>query len=137
MVPTMVVEGRTHKARAVSLLVGRRLEYVRLGHAVVLTFGGGSEVLIETAARLSGPGVRAVVEPGDHPSDVLATLLGAVVTDAWTGRAGTLTICFAGGSELAVEAHADVESWAVAQPGGVLVVCLPGGEVAVWGDYEG
>ena len=36
----------------VDLLVGRKLEYVWLGHAVVLGFSGGCQVLIEAVAHL-------------------------------------------------------------------------------------
>jgi hypothetical protein len=113
-------------------LTGQRLEYVRLGDAVVLSFSGGSQVLIETVAHLSGPNGRADVEPGADPSDALASLLGDTVRAARTGEAGDLSITFAGGSELAVCPDAEVESWAVTNPDGPLIVCLPRGELAVW-----
>jgi hypothetical protein len=47
---------------------------------------------------------------------------------------GALRLCFGSGSELVVDADADVESWAVAGPDRFLIVCLARGEVAVWGD---
>jgi hypothetical protein len=53
---------------------------------------------------------------------------------ARTRPTGELTITFGSGSELLVDAHTDVESWAVAGPDGFLIVCLARGEVAVWGD---
>ena len=74
-----------------------------------------------------------MVEPGRHSADILATLLGDVVRDARTSAGGELTVVFGGGAELLVCADADFESWAVAGADG-LVVCLPGGEVAVWDD---
>ncbi|MEU8664499.1 DUF6188 family protein, partial [Actinoplanes philippinensis] len=61
---------RPRRGRSLDLLVGRRLEYVWLGHAVVLGFAGGCQVLIEAVAHLDGPGGVADVEPGDDPSDV-------------------------------------------------------------------
>jgi hypothetical protein len=61
------------------------------------------------------------------------TLLGDVVRAARTRDTGELQLVFAGGSELLVEADADVESWAVAGPDGFLIVCLAGGELAAWG----
>ncbi|WP_328472574.1 DUF6188 family protein [Actinoplanes sp. NBC_00393] len=115
------------------LLAGRRLETVRLGHAIILGFTGGHELLIEADAHLDGPGGRIDVVPGDDPSDAVATLLGDVVRSAYTRDTGELEIIFDSGWRLLVDADADVESWAVAGPDGVLIVCVARGEVAVWG----
>jgi len=140
MLPVMVADmgagRRPRHARSITLLDGQKLEYVRLGHAIVLGFSGGRQVLIETVAHLDGPGGRVDVEPGEHPSDVLATLLGDVVRTARTRDTGELEIAFGSGSELLVDVDADVESWAVAGPAGFLIVCLARGELAVWGDGD-
>ncbi|GLY98046.1 DUF6188 family protein [Actinoplanes sp. NBRC 103695] len=140
MLPVMVTEmgagPRPRQARSLVLLVGQRLEYVRLGHAVVLSFSGGRQVLIETVACLDGPGGRVDVEPGENPTDALATLLGDVVQAARTTGTGELRITFRSGSEVRVRADDDVESWAVAGPEGFLIVCLARGELAIWGDGE-
>ncbi|MEU4222406.1 DUF6188 family protein [Actinoplanes sp. NPDC026623] len=122
------------QARSIDSLAGEKLEYVRLGHAIVLSFSGGRQVLIETVAHLDGPGGRVEVQPGAHPSDVLALLLGDVVRSARTRETGELTITFRSGSELRVGVDADFESWAVTGPDGFLIVCLAAGELAVWGD---
>ena len=138
MLPVMVADmgagRRPRQARSIALLAGSKVEYVQLGHAMVLGLTGGRRVLIETVAHLDGPTGRFDVEPGDNPSDVLATLLGDVVRTAWTRDCGALHIVFGSGSELSVGVDADFESWAVTGPDGVLVVCLAGGELAVWGD---
>ena len=137
MVPVMVAGTgagrRPRPVQSIDLLAGQKLEWVRLGHAVVLGFSGGHEVVIETVSHLIGPGVRADVEPGENPSDVLATLLGDVVRTARTRDTGELQICFRSGSELLVDVDADFESWAVTGPDGFLIVCLARGEIAVWG----
>jgi len=133
MFPVMDAGRRPRQARPIDLLAGQRLEYVRLGHAIVLSFSGGRQVLIESVAHLSGPDGRAVVEPGDNSSDVLAALLGDVVRAARAHDTGELQIVFAGGAELLVCVDADFESWAVTGPDGFLIVCLPRGELAVWG----
>ena len=44
------------------MLAGRRLEYVRLGHAFVLSFTGGGQVLVETAVQLAAPGARRTTD---------------------------------------------------------------------------
>jgi hypothetical protein len=139
MLPVMVTEMgaglRPRRGRPLEMLAGRRLEYLRLGHHFALSFTGGGQVLAETAVQLAAPGAgRVLVEPGEHPSDALATLLGDEVVTACTGDAGELTLTFTSGAELLICPHADVESWAVTTPDGFLVVCLAGGETATWGD---
>ena len=138
MLPVMVADmgagRRPRQARPIGLLAGQKLEYVRLGHAFVLSFSGGSQVLIETVAHLNGRHGRVDLEPGEHPSDAVATLLSDVVRTSAATDAGDLHISFASGAELVVGADPDVESWAVAGPDGFLVVCLARGEVAVWGE---
>src|SRR4051812_13402349 len=125
------------QAQSIDLLIGQRLEYVGLGPVIVLSFTDGSQVLIESVAHLDGPDGRVDLEPGDHHSfDVLALLLGDVVRAAWTRGDGELRISFGRGPELVVGVDADVESWAVAGCNGVLMVCLAGGEVAVWGSQR-
>ena len=137
MLPVMVADmdagRRPRQARPLNVLVGHKLEYVRLGHAIVLSFSGGRQVLIETVAHLDGPRGRVDVEPGENPSDILATLLGDVVRCARTNDEGELNITFRSGAEVIVGVHPDVESWAVAGPDGFLIVCLANGELAVWG----
>ncbi|MGX6607203.1 DUF6188 family protein [Micromonosporaceae bacterium Da 78-11] len=125
---------RPSRARPISPLVGQKLEYVRLDDAIVLGFSGGRQVLIEALAQLYGPGGRVDVEPGENHSDILATLLGDVVRAARTCDAGELRLTFNSGAELQVGIDAEFESWAVTAPDGFLIVCLAGGELAVWGD---
>jgi hypothetical protein len=140
MLPVMVADmgagPRPQQARPLSVLAGAKLEYVRLGPAIVLSFTGGRQVLIETVAHLTGPDGRIAVDPGDPGADVLALLLGDVVRTARTRDSGELEITFRSGSELLVCVDADVESWAVTGPDGFLIVCLARGEVAVWGDAD-
>lgn len=133
MVADMGVDRSPRQARPIHQLDGRKLEYVRLGHAIVLSFSGGHQVLIETVVNLDGPAGRADVEPGEHPSDILATLLGDVVREAWAEAGGELELTFASGARLVVGVDPDFESWAVAGPDGALIVCLARGEIARWG----
>src|ERR1700759_3374228 len=126
MLPVMVADmgagRRPRQARRIGLLAGLKLEYVRLGHAFVLSFSGGSQVLIETVARLTGRHGTVDLEPGEHPSDAGATLLSDVFRTSAATDAGDLHISFASGAELVVCADPDVESWAVAGPDGFLIV---------------
>jgi Family of unknown function (DUF6188) len=123
---------RPQEARRIDLLAGQKLQFVRLDDVVVLGFPGGRQVLIETVARLVTPNGRTDPEPADD--DALATLLGDVVRTAEVCTTGELRICFESGTALLVTAHPEIESWAVTGPDGLLLVCLPGGEVAAWGE---
>jgi hypothetical protein len=138
VLPVMVAdrgaEPRARQGRPITQLAGQKLQYVRLGHAIVLSFTGGRQVLIETVATLDGPRGRSEVEPGENPSDILATLLGDVVRAAYTRDNGELMITFDSGAKLLVGVDEDFESWAVAGPDGHLIVCLARGEIAVWGE---
>src|ERR1700759_3416607 len=138
MLPVMVADmgagRRPRQARRIGLLAGQKLEYVRLGHAFVLSFSGGSQVLIETVAHLNGRHGRVDLEPGEHPSDAVATLLSDVVREACASDSGELRIAFKSGAELLVGADADVESWAITGPDSLAMGCLAHGEVAAWGD---
>ena len=102
-------------SRPLTLLVGQTLRDVRLGPATVLTFSGGSQVVIETTVE------------GE-------ALLGDVVRAASVNERGELTLAFTSGTELLVGVDAETESWAVTGPDGLLTVCLAGGELAAWGD---
>lgn len=102
-------------ARPITLLIGQTLRDVRVDPATVLTFSGGSQVVIETAVQ------------GE-------ALIGDVVEAATVRDTGELTITFASGTGLLVAVDAEAESWAVTGPDGLLTVCLAGGELAAWGD---
>lgn len=69
---------------------------------------------------------------GQEP-EILAILnkfIGRTV-DITYSAAGQLTICFPGG-ELLVAPTRDYEAWSIVGPNHERMICLPGGEVAVW-----
>ncbi|WP_203816976.1 DUF6188 family protein [Paractinoplanes ferrugineus] len=125
---------RPRQARRLDVLIGHRLEYVRLDHAIVLSLSNRNQVVIEAPALLVGPNGPFAVEPGVTSSDVLATLLGETVRTARARETGELEVTFGSGSQLLVAPDPDFESWALVGPAGLLLVCLAGGELAVWGD---
>ena len=47
---------------------------------------------------------------------------------------GALLLEFTDGSRLEVRASANYEAWQLVGPAGLMVVCMPGGELAVWTD---
>ncbi len=47
-------------------------------------------------------------------------------------ESGGLTVAFADGARLRIEPDEDYEAWTVTGPKGFMVVCMPGGELAIW-----
>lgn len=114
-------------------LVGHTLDSVDFGHAVQLHFGTERELLVENSVMVDVDGARETVPPDDGYSDAVQALVGRTVTAAAADESGALRIAFGEGAELVVAAGPDYESWTVTGPSGFRVVCLPGGELAVWG----
>lgn len=61
---------------------------------------------------------------------------GRTVKSAATDESGGLLVSFADGTHVHVGSDEEYESWALAGPGGMKVVCMPGGELAVWSGDE-
>lgn len=59
-------------------------------------------------------------------------LLGQTVSESIVADSGTLKLTFANGASVQVEPDDDYEAWTVAGPRGMLIVCMPGGELAIW-----
>lgn len=133
-----------HVASACSASV-ERPSYHRLVSEVAFLVG---REVVELQANPDGS-TRIVFELGDQPalyadvgesictdadgsSRMLASVKGGAVARTST-EGGTLTLVFADGSRLRCEPDPRFEAWQVV--GGTpqhLVVCMPGGELAVW-----
>ena len=116
-------------------VAGNRLNSFDCEYTVNLIFSGGWEVRIETLFHLRTPNGIITVNPSvDAEGHVvfLTALIGQAVDVAEVGRSGALALTFEGGSVLTAGPDDDYESWTVAGPAGVKLVCQPGGEVAVW-----
>jgi hypothetical protein len=110
----------------VGFLVGR----------AVLEIRDDSRVIFELEDRPE-PALYADVgaytyQDGGGKSQPLSAIVGNVVVDTST-QGGTLVVSFADGGKLSCEPDPDYEAWQVV--GGApqyLVVCMPGGELAIW-----
>mgnify|MGYP001608480272 CR=1 FL=1 len=48
---------------------------------------------------------------------------------------GSLELGFApGNSKIIVNSHSDFEAWSIFSPEGLKVICMPGGELAIWNE---
>jgi hypothetical protein len=112
---------------------GRAVLGIDFGYTVAVRIGGGYEVRVEVPFVLWADGLGQEIEPGrDADASGVARLSGQVVSLARADDSGGLRIEFAGGMRLVATPDSNFEAWTVAGPGGLKVVCRPGGELAVW-----
>lgn len=100
-----------------------------------LVFSGEWEIRIETTFRLRAAEELLVIDPEEglaRSAEFLDALIGRAVDTAEVSERGLLTLAFEGGVVISVEPDTRYEAWTVAGPAGVKLVCMPGGEVAVW-----
>lgn len=116
-------------------LKGKTVVQVRVGYQLVLVLDPTAEVTIETEAWLTPGGPRkAAIRLDPEHQDVAPALalVGATITSAEAAQSGALHLTFSTGVELCVNPHPGYEAWQVSEPSGVLTVCGPGGELAIW-----
>ncbi|MEM7284776.1 MAG: DUF6188 family protein [Actinomycetota bacterium] len=111
------------------------VDQIILGHAVsfVRVGDGGGVVTIEGDFTVEVDGETHPVSPESIVGSgaILLGLLHQVVHAATVGDDGTLTLTI-GSATVTVPPSADFEAWTYAAEDGRRVVCMPGGELAVW-----
>ena len=119
-------------------LEGQRVTQESVDFAVSLRTDAGYEVRIETDFSMHTPNGdfdfslgTSSLEPDKFPS-----LLQHTVTSSVAEKSGGMVLGFDDGASLRVEPHEEYEAWTIAGPHGKKIVCMPGGEVAVWADGE-
>jgi hypothetical protein len=101
---------------------------------VILT-SGDYELRVETEAVIQAPAGNNVSFDPESPDIVAADLVRLVrdvITVAETGGAGDLVIEFNSGMKLSVRPNDSYEAWGLVGPEGRRIICMPGGEIAVW-----
>jgi hypothetical protein len=118
-------------------LGGNTLVSMIIGHALKMEFVGLQDeeatIWIGGELQLTSKGTQYKMR-GDVPSS-LAPVLGlcrSVVDSAVTHKDGRLEITFRNGENLCAYPLADTESWEVTGERSLRVVCMPGGDLAVW-----
>ncbi|WP_067697565.1 DUF6188 family protein [Nocardia jejuensis] len=116
-------------------IVGEQLT-VSSSNGYVITLGAGAhELHIEGELAVhspSGPTLRRIAgEP--HTEDVASAVAGEIVSATVTST-GELRIDLDSGNRLVVEPDRYFEAWNITAPGKYLVVCMPGGELAIWSE---
>ncbi|QIZ37428.1 DUF6188 family protein [Saccharopolyspora sp. ASAGF58] len=115
-------------------LQGQQVTEQSFDYTVSFGTSGGFELRIEHdyTLRTSHGVLRFSPEPSNADSDDLQSLAEQVISKASTENDGTLIVRFASESELRAHPSRIYEAWTVAGPGGMKVVCMPGGDLAIW-----
>ncbi|MGH3799086.1 MAG: DUF6188 family protein [Pseudonocardiaceae bacterium] len=115
-------------------LEGQSVTHETVDYAVTLNTNAGFEIRIETDFFLSTPEGNFDLSPDSSDTQAAQgrALLHQTVTSSVAEESGVLSLDFSNGLRLRVDPHDSYEAWTVAGPGGMKVVSMPGGELAVW-----
>lgn len=105
----------------------------QLAPVLVLRAGQDYEVQMESVVAIGTIGRResSRYRVGEIPEELGAHLTGTI-RNGWASDSGTLRLEFDSGYFIEAFADEDYEAWSVVGAGGSRVVCMPGGELAVW-----
>ncbi|MEV3904066.1 DUF6188 family protein [Mycobacterium sp. NPDC050551] len=116
-------------------LCGRTVTSVHVEYTLQVRLSDTYNVTVESPFRFHLSDRSVELSPEADPDKVrarLSRLVGHRIVDARVSEAGALTIGFDDSTRLTVEPDPNYEAWNVSGPAGFLVVCVPGGELAIW-----
>ena len=118
--------------------IGEEITRVSFDYAVSLLFLNGIELRIEAPFSIYDADAVVTVDPEGEPllAGVALRLSRRVVQDAAVTVTGVLEIAVSGDLVVRVPPSKKYESWDMSGPHGVMVVSIPGGELAVWSDVS-
>lgn len=127
--------------RLLQVLIRRCVTQVRLDYSVTLVFWSRElsvELRVEGPfAFLSGEEQTFRVEPENVKTvSPVLELFNRVVSEAAV-QDGTLRIDFEGNVTISVPPLSKYEAWTLGASNGLKIVCMPGGELAIWSPVEG
>ncbi len=114
---------------------GHALVRVCFDYALTLLVDPNTQLRLQANVELSDiDGTSVAFQPGgaDVPAHRLVGLLHKEITKAWSSDGGVLTLQFACGAKLAATPDPDYEAWEILASDGFRVICMPGGELAIW-----
>ncbi|MCU1640041.1 MAG: hypothetical protein JWN03_316 [Nocardia sp.] len=116
-------------------ITGERLTVLSPGPFVLVLGAGAYEIHIEgelVVHRPDAPALHHVI--GEPLAEDLAATLDGVIVSAAADSSGALRILLDSSLQMVVEFDRYYEAWHVTVPGIYLVVCMPGGELAIWSE---
>lgn len=131
----MASEQDIHQAQAcLDQLAGKPLIQYCVGAGVRLDFAVPThpELTIEAPITIERSGDVQVGEPQSEL--VMLTLLGLLhhAAEPTVASSGHLTLRFAEGTTLTVLPEDNYEAWQLRDDDGLLIVCMPGEDLAIW-----
>lgn len=121
-------------------LDGTRVQSALVDYTLRMHLSGDYFIVIESSLSIHRHGESITLSPEEGPEEAFAPvhrLVGQVVDEAFADESGALRVRFGDGTRLDVEPDSSYEAWNVSGPGGLLVVCTPGGELVKWTPTEG
>ena len=117
---------------------GQKVTQANADFTVSLITDTNHEVRIETdfSVLMSDRDLRVSLETDSIEQAPFHSLVGQAVTSSMAENSGTLVVAFGDGTTLRVEPNDVYEAWTIAGPDGKKIVCMPGGELAVWSDTD-
>jgi hypothetical protein len=106
-----------------------------IDYAMTLRLGNDVSIRIEQPFIYRTPeGVEYLVIPEDDPARMAPALVlcRLAVRRGYAFKDGRLELTFVNGSTVSVPATEDHEPWELVGPGGLRIVSIPGGDLAVW-----
>jgi hypothetical protein len=100
-----------------------------------LTFTGDFFIRLESTFTLTMQGQVVSLTPDTDPLEAFSpmqVLVERAVTAATISDDGTLTLTFDDGSEIVAQPDIQYEAWTLTGPNRLIIVCMPGGDLAVW-----
>lgn len=116
-------------------LKGKPLQSVLVEYTLRLQFADVYFVVVESPFQLEVNGMSVLLSPeedADEAFEPIRQLVGQTVEAANADENGRLSIRFSNGTQMMVPPDKDYEAWSSSGPNGALVVCTPGGKLAIW-----
>ncbi|MEW5812512.1 MAG: DUF6188 family protein [Actinomycetota bacterium] len=116
-------------------LNGTKLQSVLIENSLVMQLSDQHFALIASPLVLSRDGEVLTLTPDEDAEEAflpIRQLVGFDVVESTADDSGALRMAFEDGSLIHVPADAAYEAWNVSRPHRVLVVSMPGGELAIW-----
>src|ERR1022692_2862519 len=116
-------------------LTSQLVTRISFDYAITLLTEEGVELRLETQFTFTEPDSEPIVIDPERPDAAALKVLGLlhkVIRAFHVAESGSLVLAVEGGSGIRTEADDAYEAWTIAGRRGEKVVCLPGGELAIW-----
>lgn len=134
MAEAVSVELIERRGRWLVPMAGLTVTQCRVDYAFTMLVDDGYEVRIEQPFTLVRGAASSLLDPEGEPSELgpALSVLRRDVEQAVAFKDGRLEIALSDGVRVLVNGDDDHEPWTVVGPGGLRVVSMPGGELAIW-----